>query len=263
MNEVIKSEDQGKVTKYNANGQDVTLSHSLVRNHLTKGNGKITDTEIMEFIALCRYNGLNPFLGEAYIIKFGDKPAQKVTTKEAYYRRAETHPEYDGVESGIIVQRGEEVIDVTGAFLSPLDTLLGAWAKVYRKDRNRPSIARINLEEYDKKQSIWLEKKNTMIEKVAKVQAMREAFPSVLNGLYVEEEQSSNFNKQVKEVEAKEVVERNTELFNRCVRDIRNGVRPEQLNARYDISEDIMSEILNDAMSEADVITNEDQELFR
>lgn len=257
-----KQEDAGKVTVYQANGQEVSLTHSLVRNHLTKGNGKISDTEVMEFIALCRYNGLNPFLGEAYIIKFGDKPAQKVTSKEAYYRRAESHQQYDGTESGIIVEKDGEVKEVLGAFLGPNETLLGAWAKVYRKDRNRPSIARINLKEYDKNQSIWLEKKNTMIEKVAKVQAMREAFPSVLNGLYVEEEQLIN-TKIVKDVDVKIVLEYQSEEWKKAVRDHYNGITMEQLHAKYDFNDDLEAVLCNEVdLFKNQQVTYEEKELF-
>jgi hypothetical protein len=45
------------------------------------------------------------------------------------------------------------------------------------------------LEEYDKKQSTWNEKKGTMVRKVAIVQALREAFPAQLGAMYTAEEQ--------------------------------------------------------------------------
>ena len=46
------------------------------------------------------------------------------------------------------------------------------------------------LSEYDKKQSLWKDKQSTMISKVAKVQALREAFPSQLGAMYTQEEQT-------------------------------------------------------------------------
>ena len=52
-------------------------------------------------------------------------------------------------------------------------------------------VARVRLEEYDKKQSTWNEKRSTMISKVAKVQALREAFPTQLGAMYTSEEQNT------------------------------------------------------------------------
>ena len=73
------------------------------------------------------------------------------------------------------------------------DILVGGWCEVYRSDRRFPIIAKVNLAEYDKKQSIWNEKKSTMISKIAKVQALREAFPAQLGAMYTQEEQEVKF----------------------------------------------------------------------
>nr|WP_243104368.1 recombinase RecT [Clostridium sp. AF15-41] len=39
--------------------------------------------ELAVFINLCRFNGLNPWLKEAYCIKYGNEPATMVVGKEA------------------------------------------------------------------------------------------------------------------------------------------------------------------------------------
>jgi phage recombination protein Bet len=164
------------------------LSYSIVRNFLTKGNGQVTDQDLTQFISICKYNQLNPFLNEAYLIKFGSQPAQMVVSKEALMKRAENCAEYDGFKAGSIIERNGEIIDVEGSFLLPTDKLLGGWAEVHRKDRRFPFVSRVSLLEYDKKQSTWNEKKSTMIRKTAIVQAMREAFPAQLGAMYTAEE---------------------------------------------------------------------------
>ena len=88
----------------------------------------------------------------------------------------------------MIVQKGDEMQELDGAFIPKGWELVGGCAKIYRKDRKYPAVARVNLEEYDKKKSTWNEKKSTMITKVAKVQAMREAFPSQLGAMYTSDE---------------------------------------------------------------------------
>lgn len=199
------------VVTYEVAGQEVKLSYSIVRKYLTKGNADVTDQELVQFISVCKFNKLNPFLNEAYLIKFksarGDGNAQMVVSKEAFFKRAEASEQYDGIEAGIIVLRGDNVVELEGCFRQAKDVLLGGWAKVYRKDRRIPTVSKVNLSEYDKGTSIWNEKKATMICKIAKVQALREAFPSQLGAMYTKEETTAieQQAKQVKDVDCEEV----------------------------------------------------------
>jgi phage recombination protein Bet len=163
----------------------------MVRQHLVRGDGEVTETELLTFIAICKYNQLNPFLNEAYLVKFkGASPkAQLIVSKEALLKRAEACSEYDGLKAGLILKRGSDLLEEEGAFLLPTDVLLGGWAEVFRKDRKYPYRVKVSLSEYDKKQSTWNEKKSTMIRKTAIVQALREAFPTQLGAMYTAEEQ--------------------------------------------------------------------------
>lgn len=184
---------------YLSNGEEVKLNPKIVRNYLTRGNGNVTDQEVVMFINLCKFQKLNPFLNEAYLIKFnGANPqAQMVVSKEALFKRAEENHEYDGIQAGIITKHGEDYKQVEGTFMEEGDELVGGWARVYRKDRKYPIVSTVNLKDYDKGQSIWKDKKATMIAKVAKVQALREAFPKELGAMYTDDEQGINSNPQM------------------------------------------------------------------
>lgn len=185
------------VTEFQVGNDKVTLSPSIVRNYLTNGNGTVTDQEVNYFVHLCRGQGLNPFLKEIYLIKFGQQPATFVVSKEAFLKRAEANSQYDGAESGIIVlnKDGELIERKGGFFLKDSEQVVGGWAKVYRKDRKYPSDVQVTFEEYAGRtkdgnlNSNWANRPATMIKKVALVQALREAFPNDLNNLYTEEEQ--------------------------------------------------------------------------
>ena len=187
--EIAKQEEKNPKVTYDVAGQEVTLSFRIIKDYLTKGNGAVSDQDLMQFMSVCKFNQLNPFLNEAYHIKFGDKPAQMVVSKEALMKRAEANKEYEGIRAGLILLREGKITEVEGAFYLKDDEILGAWAEVYRKDRKFPIVAKIPLSEYDKNQSTWNEKKATMITKVAKVQALREAFPAQLGAMYTSEEQ--------------------------------------------------------------------------
>lgn len=176
------------VCNYNVAGQDVRLSYQIVRDYLVKGGGKVSDQDLVQFISICKFNQLNPFLGEAYLVKYGTTPATMVVSKEALLKRADACENYEGIEAGIIVIRDGKVVELEGCFFADNDKLVGGWAKVYRSDRRYPTVAKVRLDEYDKKQSVWKEKPSTMISKVAKVQALREAFPAQLGAMYTAEE---------------------------------------------------------------------------
>ena len=104
---------------FQANGEDVKLAPSTVRNYLVSGDGKVTDQEVVMFINLCKYQHLNPFLNEAYIVKFGSRPAQLITSKEAFMKRAEANEHFRGSKAGVIVVRNNQIIYSQGAFALP------------------------------------------------------------------------------------------------------------------------------------------------
>lgn len=170
---------------------NVSITPDDVVRYLVKGGGNVTEQEIKLFMELCKYQKLNPFVGEAYAIKFGND-FQMVVGYETYKRRAEESPEYAGRKSGIVVLRGDNIVQKEGTCLYPGEKLIGGWCKVYRirKGEKEETYKEVGLEEYDKKQANWKTKPCTMIEKVAVSQALRAAFPKDYEGLYTAEEVS-------------------------------------------------------------------------
>ena len=180
-------------TTYEVNGETVKLSPGIIKKYLVRGNKEVNDQEIMMFLSLCKYQKLNPFLNEAYLVKFGGD-AQIIVGKEAFMKRAESNTKYKGIEAGIIVERNNELHEIEGAVKLKNDQLIGGWAKVYRSDRDMPVVSKVSVEEYDKKQSTWKQMPLTMIRKTAIVNALREAFPENLGAMYTEEESTQPIN---------------------------------------------------------------------
>lgn len=183
--------------EYESNGEKVKLSPTTVRNYLVNGDGKVTDQEVMMYLTLCRYQHLNPFLKEVYLIKYGSSPATIVTSKDLFTKRANRNPSYAGKKAGIIVMNTEsgEFTEREGSFFLPeREKLVGGWAKIYIKGHDQPEYASVSFDEYAGKKkdgtlnSQWASKPGTMIRKVAIVQALREAFPEDFSNLYSEEE---------------------------------------------------------------------------
>jgi len=192
-----------KPVEFEVNGESVKLTGNTVKNYLVRGNEEVTDQELVMFINLCKFQKLNPFLNEAYLIKFKNAPAQIIVSKEAFMKRAEGHSKYQGLEAGIIVDRNGELVEIEGAVKLEKDKLIGGWCKVYREDRKMPITTKISLSEFSKGQSTWNQMPLNMIRKTAIVNALREAFPESLNALYTEEEapptSGNDDDKQVRE----------------------------------------------------------------
>lgn len=149
----------------------------------------------MMFLSLCRFQHLNPFLREAYLIKFGNSPATIVTGKDVFTKRAKRNPNYAGKQAGIIVTDSTGVVEEReGCFVLPDEKIVGGWAKVFIKGYDQPEYASVSFEEYAGRKSNgelnnqWATKPATMIRKVALVQALREAFPEDYQGMLSPEE---------------------------------------------------------------------------
>ena len=178
-----------QAVSYEVNGQTLTLNESVINQFVTKGNGNISQSEAYNFMMLCKYQELNPFTGDAYLIKFGNNPAQQIVSKEALLKRANRQKNFEGMESGIVVMRKDgNILSKQGQAVYPGEQLLAGWAKVYRADRKMPTYVETSLDECGKGQATWKQMPANMIRKVAQSNALREAFPEELGAMHIEEE---------------------------------------------------------------------------
>lgn len=193
-----KTENKSAITEYESNGEKVKLSPAMVKRYLVSGGGNVTDEEVMMFISMCRFQHLNPFLREAYLIKYGERqPATMVVGKDVFMKRARRHPEFTGLQAGIIsvdAETGQLEYREGTFYQKDVENLVGGWAKVFIKGYEVPFYASVPLDEYIGKKKDgevngqWSSKPATMIRKVALAQALKEAFPEEATGLYAPEE---------------------------------------------------------------------------
>ena len=193
-NTLVKAQPDSNIVEYKAGTETVSLSMQDIKNYLVSGGGAITDSEAYMFLNLCKHQHLNPFLREAYCIKYGNNPAQMVVGKDTFIKRARHRKDFDGFKAGVLIQTKDgEIIEREGSFRAPGENLLGGWAKVYIKGLSTPYYAAVEWGEYvqlkdGRPNKMWASKPTTMIRKVALSQALREAFPDDMGGLYEPEE---------------------------------------------------------------------------
>ena len=174
------------MVKYETNGQEITLSQSDVKNFLVSGDAnRVTEKEFKLFLELCKFQKLNPFLRDAYLVKFGDKDANIIVGKDFFIKRAYANEKFKKYTAGIIVlkQNGDLENRAGSFYAQQVEALVGAWCKVEFTD-GTDFYHTVAFDEYNTGKSTWASKPATMIRKVALVQALRETFPEDYQGLY-------------------------------------------------------------------------------
>lgn len=194
MNEAMKQE---LTVTYEADGEKIKLTPSIVQQYIVGTESTITLPEFKFFASLCKARGLNPFLKEAYCVKYGNNPAQIIVGKDAILKRAIRNANFNGMESGVIVKNLEsgKITERCGTFYDmETEKMVGGWARVFRKDWQHPIYSSVSVAEAAQRKrdgslnQNWDTKAATMIEKVAKVRALRETFVDDLGGMYETEE---------------------------------------------------------------------------
>ena len=175
---------------YAVGGHVITLKAGIFKRFLGSGDAdQVTDQEVRLIAKLCQHQGLNPFLKDAYLVKYRNAPAQTIVSKGALEKRAYRCKDYRGFEAGIIVRHADGTIEQRpGTFYAEDEQLVGGWSKVYVDGYVVPVEATASLREYSTGKALWASKPATMIRKVAKMCALREAFPEdMIPGSYIAE----------------------------------------------------------------------------
>jgi len=173
---VVKSGADPSLVRFVPYGSadEIKLSIKIVQDIIavpTKSGATCSRRDALKFIAMCQARKLNPFEGDAFLVGYDGKNGPEfslITAHQAFLKRAEIHPEFDGMKSGIIVLRNEETgetIDIEGDFHLPTQTVVGGWATVYFKNRTHPINRRIRLERFNKGYAQWRDDPAGMIVK--------------------------------------------------------------------------------------------------
>jgi phage recombination protein Bet len=160
-------------------GQEIKLTTDDVIKYISTDES-VTEKEVVQFLNMCKYLKLNPFLKEIYLIKYKDSPATFVISYQTLLKRAEENKNFNGYETEI---KGEI-------------PNMSATATVYRKDRSYPVKITVNYSEAVKTvldrqtkelrpTNMWKSMPEWMLRKVALARALKEAFPSAVGNAQV------------------------------------------------------------------------------
>ncbi|WP_223755639.1 phage recombination protein Bet [Myxococcus sp. RHSTA-1-4] len=165
----------------------------------------ISDDEFALFIEQCKRSGLDPLLKEAFCVarrqNAGNRERPNWVTKYEFQpseagmlARAERFPDFRGIQASAVFAEDEIIVDqgkgeVVHRFnpAKRKGALVGAWARVVR-DGKLPVVVWLDFSGYVQQTPLWAKIPTTMIEKCARVAALRKAYPEAFGGLYVREE---------------------------------------------------------------------------
>lgn len=175
------------------NGEEIQISRQMIKDFL---DVDLNPAEYSYFSSVCDLYGLNPYVKDIYAIKFGQQAATFVIDYKVMQQAADNDPSFDGLKTGVLyIDTKGTPQEREGAYLLPGEQLLGAWCDVFRKGRTHTNRVYALYEENKKTKSDgtinsnWKDKPVFMITKVAKAQALREAFPNMFsNNTYTSDE---------------------------------------------------------------------------
>ena len=153
----------------------------------------ISDDAFALFLEQCKRSGLDPLLKEAFCVpRSGQHVFQPA--EAGMLARAERFPDYKGIQASAVYAEDEIILDqgkgeVTHRFnpAKRKGQLAGAWARVVREGK-LPVVVWVDFQGYVQQTPLWSKIPNTMIEKCARVSALRKAYPEAFGGLYIAEE---------------------------------------------------------------------------
>lgn len=175
-------------TEIAVNNNDVCWDNlhelQVIKELYAKG---LTDRQFECFVGLGRAGNLSPFNREIWCVLFKGTP-QIFIGRDGYRKIAQSNQDYEYHRTDAVYST--DTINFENGEIkhswTPFNRkgLLGAYCIVKRKYSSNYSYVYVKLEDYDKDHSLWKTLKETMIQKVAEAQALRQAFHEMFKGTY-------------------------------------------------------------------------------
>ncbi len=165
----------------------------------------ISNDEFALFIEQCKRSGLDPLVKEAFCVprnkNVGNKASPQWVTIHEFQPseagmlvRAERFPDFRGIAASAVYMDDAISIDAGAGTVSHVfhptkkrGVLIGAWCRLLREGKISIVIW-LDLAAYAQNTSTWTKMPATMMEKCARVAALRKAYPAAFGGLYIKEE---------------------------------------------------------------------------
>jgi phage recombination protein Bet len=206
-----------KVVDINKNREElITFTEEEIETIKRTVASEADTDELKMFLHVAKSYGLDPFNKEIFFWKVKGKPTI-MTSRDGYLKIADRHPQYDGLVSDVVRKNDNfkrKTEGIEHEYGTERGDIVGAYALVYRKDRNYPVYVFASFEEYRADTKVWYQYPSAMILKVAESMALKRSFS--VSGLVsreemdvqqLEEDKESPTRKFKKEKQSKDYVD--------------------------------------------------------
>lgn len=184
----------------------IRLTLNIIKNLVaipTRSGKTCSDKEATKAMMEMQAQRLNPFKKDCYLVGYdtedGVATFSLITAHQVFLERGELHPDFDGMESGVVLLHEDsgKLEDREGDFHLPEEKVVGGWARVHSKKRKFPVYRRLSLTAMlaqvtaggrRRASPFWNNNPAGQIVKCAEADALRSAFPTVIGGLVSRDE---------------------------------------------------------------------------
>lgn len=136
------------------------MKHTLIRT-VFPGGQPVSDEQFVQFIAVAKQYGLNPFVKEIYAFPAKGGGIQPIVSIDGWLTMINRHPQMDGLETVDVIEGG---------------ALVAITAKIYIKDRKHPVTVTEYMAECKRATDPWKQWPARMLRHKAVIQCARYAF---------------------------------------------------------------------------------------
>lgn len=142
---IVKPEEKGLMQYVPFGAADkIKLSVEIIQTIVavpTRSGKTCSPKDAMKFMMLCQAQKLNPFAGDAFLVGYDGSNGPTfslITAHQAFLKRAEVCPDYDGMTSGIIIENDDgAAVEIEGDFHMPDVKILGGCPNRQGHERSR------------------------------------------------------------------------------------------------------------------------------
>lgn len=136
------------------------MKATLIRT-VFPGNQQVSDEQFVQFIAVAKQYGLNPFVKEIYAFPAKGGGIQPIVSIDGWLTMINRHPQMDGLETTDAIENGK---------------LVSVTAKIYIKGRSHPVSVTEYMAECQRGTDTWRQWPARMLRHKAVIQCARYAF---------------------------------------------------------------------------------------
>lgn len=189
---LIKTSPRALLEHFLPDAQPYQGSTRIFEGHVPGNPNKKCYVQVeamMGMLMEAREKRINPISGMYLIPSNGpDKPATHKIKYTEGIQRARLIPGFLGLNSGLLVQRGETIAETHGDFTLSGDKIVGAWAEIYIANMPRPLRKEVSKKEFWGTGQQWERKGGFMLCKCALDHLMRTNFPTLYSAQETEDE---------------------------------------------------------------------------